>query len=183
MAIEATGSRLISDYAAGDNESAVGHGKAHAVGTVTNFPLVNLLIGLHDFDPKNLHKQLAPQLERFRENYRKDLAEQFRPSFDNGTAAAPLTEQVVLIIVLLPLSMTAAEAEAIAAEAKVAPIGRGWQHASLRDALGRHAGENYTSWATKTGKIIFETSNTGRQIVVDIEGQYFRIFQPKAIGS
>lgn len=36
---------------------------------------------------------------------------------------------------------------------------------------------------TKTGKRIYENPATGRQIVHDLEGGYFRIFQPDAIGS
>lgn len=47
----------------------------------------------------------------------------------------------------------------------------------------RHAGENYTSWVTKTGKRIYENPANGRQIVHDLEGGYFRIFQTDAIGS
>jgi hypothetical protein len=34
-----------------------------------------------------------------------------------------------------------------------------------------------------TGKRIYENPATGRQIVHDLEGGYFRIFQPSAIGS
>ncbi len=59
----------------------------------------------------------------------------------------------------------------------------GWIKASLNKAISRHAGPNYTSWITDTGKIIYENPLTGRQVVVDQAGGYFRIFQPKSIGS
>jgi hypothetical protein len=36
---------------------------------------------------------------------------------------------------------------------------------------------------TKTGKQIFENPITGRQVVYDINGGYFRIFQPTTIGG
>lgn len=58
--------------------------------------------------------------------------------------------------------------------------GRNWQTASLKTAIERHAGSNYTSWTTTTGKQIFENPATGRQVVVDLEGGYFRIYQPKS---
>jgi hypothetical protein len=60
---------------------------------------------------------------------------------------------------------------------------RDWPAASIEKAIARHAGENYTSWVTSTGKRIYENPATGRQIVHDLEGGYFRIFQPSAIGS
>jgi RHS repeat-associated protein len=60
---------------------------------------------------------------------------------------------------------------------------RSWITASLEKAIREHAGDNYTDWITKTGKRIYENPATGRQIVQDIEGGYFRIFQPKTIGS
>lgn len=60
---------------------------------------------------------------------------------------------------------------------------RNWPTASLEQAISRHAGENYTTWVTRTGKRIFENPATGRQVVVDLEGGYFRIFQPNAFGS
>ncbi len=59
----------------------------------------------------------------------------------------------------------------------------GWIKASLNKAISRHVGSNYTSWTTDTGKIIYENPLTGRQVVVDQAGGYFRIFQPKSIGS
>ncbi len=60
---------------------------------------------------------------------------------------------------------------------------RNWPAASLDKAIARHAGDNYTTWVTKTGKRIYENPATGRQIVHDFEGRYFRIFQPNSIGS
>ena len=47
----------------------------------------------------------------------------------------------------------------------------------------RHAGKNFTTWVTKTGERIYENPATGRQIVHDLEGGYFRVFQPNTIGS
>jgi len=60
---------------------------------------------------------------------------------------------------------------------------RNWPAASIEKAIGRHAGDNYTSWVTNTGKRIYENPATGRQVVHDLDGGYFRIFQPNAIGS
>lgn len=60
---------------------------------------------------------------------------------------------------------------------------RNWPAASIEKAIARHAGDNYTTWITKTGKRIYENPATGRQIVHDLEGGYFRIFQPNTIGS
>jgi RHS repeat-associated protein len=67
--------------------------------------------------------------------------------------------------------------------ARAAKFGNLWQKASLQKAITRHAGENYTTWLTKTGKRIYENPATGRQIVQDLEGGYFRIFQPNKIGG
>ena len=66
--------------------------------------------------------------------------------------------------------------------ARLQKYGHFWQKASLDKAIERHAGPNATSWVTDTGKKIFENPTTGRQIVVDPAG-YFRIFQPKKLGS
>ncbi|MDZ7616454.1 MAG: hypothetical protein U1E05_05575, partial [Patescibacteria group bacterium] len=66
---------------------------------------------------------------------------------------------------------------------RAAQYGSNWQRASLERAISRHAGKDYTSWITKTGKQIFENPATGRQVVLDIDGGYFRVFQPKAVGS
>ena len=60
---------------------------------------------------------------------------------------------------------------------------RNWPAASIEKAISRHAGENATSWVTKTGKRIYENPATGRQVVHDLEGGYFRIFQPNKIGG
>jgi len=85
---------------------------------------------------------------------------------------------------------SAAAATEIAGEAsgitggaiRVQQFGATWESASLEKAIAVHAGPNATSWVSKTGKIIFENPVTGRQVVVDPAG-YFRIFQPKSIGS
>ena len=69
-----------------------------------------------------------------------------------------------------------------AGAARVAKYGHVWQKASLEKAIARHAGTDATSWVSKSGKTIFENPATGRQVVVDSAG-YFRIFQPKTIGS
>ena len=60
---------------------------------------------------------------------------------------------------------------------------RKWPAASLKKAIAKHAGESYTTWVTDTGKRIYENPATGRQIVQDIEGGYFRIFQPTSFGG
>jgi hypothetical protein len=65
---------------------------------------------------------------------------------------------------------------------RVAKYGHLWQSADLNKAINRHAGPNATSWRTSSGKTIFENPASGRQVVVDDAG-YFRIFQPKSIGS
>ena len=60
---------------------------------------------------------------------------------------------------------------------------RAWPAASVETAIARHASNNCTTWLTATGKRIFENPQTGRQVVVDLQGGYFRIFQPNAVGS
>ena len=69
-----------------------------------------------------------------------------------------------------------------AGERRVARYGHLWQKANVEKAIARPAGPNATSWRTATGKTIFENPATGRQVVIDDAG-YFRIFQPKTIGS
>lgn len=56
----------------------------------------------------------------------------------------------------------------------------GWQKLSLAKAIQKHAGDNYTSWVTKQ-KTIFENPSTGRQVIVDNKGSYFRIFNLKEL--
>lgn len=70
-----------------------------------------------------------------------------------------------------------------AGEQRANTHGAGWQSASLEKAIDRHCGSNYSSWTTKTGKRIYENPQTGRQVVHDVSGNYFRIFQPESIGS
>ncbi|MBN1852518.1 MAG: hypothetical protein JW829_07325 [Pirellulales bacterium] len=53
----------------------------------------------------------------------------------------------------------------------------------MQKVITRHAGENYKTLLTKSGKRIYENPATGRQIVHDLEGGYFRIFQPNKIGG
>jgi len=67
--------------------------------------------------------------------------------------------------------------------ARRATYGHLWQKASLQKAISRHAGKDHTTWVTKTGKRIYENPATGRQVVHDIKGGYFRIFQPNKIGG
>jgi hypothetical protein len=67
--------------------------------------------------------------------------------------------------------------------ARAAKYGQLWLKASLKDAIAQHAGPNYTTWITKTGKRIYENPATGRQVVVDLNGGYFRIWQPTTIGG
>jgi hypothetical protein len=67
--------------------------------------------------------------------------------------------------------------------ARAAKFGHLWQKAPIDKAIARHAGDNYTSWVTNSGKRIFENPSTGRQIVQDLDGGYFRIFQPNKIGG
>lgn len=62
-------------------------------------------------------------------------------------------------------------------------FGGNWASASLDKAISRHLGGKFTSWQTATRKIIYENPSTGRQIVRDLDGGYFRIFQPKKFGS
>jgi len=59
----------------------------------------------------------------------------------------------------------------------------GWQKASLKHAIATHAGPKATSWISKSGKVIFENPTNGIQVVVDVEGGYFRIFRPNKFGG
>ena len=101
---------------------------------------------------------------------------------------------IVLCLVLqgkLSGSMLTASAEgsviaspsAVGGAARSAEFGQGWMKASLVEAVDRHCGPNQTSWTSKSGKVIFENPASGRQVVVDPDGGYFRVFQPKAFGS
>ncbi len=91
---------------------------------------------------------------------------------------------VAFALASLPASGSAAAAEsAPAGVVRAAQFGKNWPAASLRDALARHAGPNATRWATNTGKIIAENPTTGRQVVIDVAGKYFRIFQPNRFGG
>jgi hypothetical protein len=76
----------------------------------------------------------------------------------------------------------APKAALTAGQIRVSKYGSLWQKASLDKAIARHAGPNASSFRTATGKTIYENPATGRQVVVDDAG-YFRIFQPKSIGS
>jgi hypothetical protein len=66
---------------------------------------------------------------------------------------------------------------------RAAKFGKNWQTASLEKAVERFAGPNATSWVTNTGKMIFENPSTGTQVIVDLGGKYFTIFQPTSIGA
>jgi hypothetical protein len=57
-----------------------------------------------------------------------------------------------------------------------------WTGASLEAAIERHGGPNVTSWQ-RGGKIIYENPATFRQVVYDVEGNYFRILDPDTIGG
>jgi RHS repeat-associated protein len=91
-----------------------------------------------------------------------------------GTAAGPG-------VIMPPSASVASSIHAGAARAQ--QFGAKWSVASLSKAIARHAGPNATSWKTATGKMIHENPITGRQVVVDVAGGYFRIFQPKTIGG
>jgi len=73
--------------------------------------------------------------------------------------------------------------QATGGAARAATWSANWSRSSLAEAIARHAGPNATSWVTNTGKRIFENPATGRQVVEDLKGGYFTIFQPKTIGS
>lgn len=70
-----------------------------------------------------------------------------------------------------------------AGAARAAAWASGWQESSLTGAIARHAGPNYSSWISDSGKMIFENPLTARQVVVDVHGGYFRIFQPRSFGA
>ncbi len=115
-----------------------------------------------------------------------------------GLTATYPEQDILLLYGIAKLSVTAVKAlgrTAFSQFSRVAPniagasklaenlATRKWPAASIEKAIERHAGKNYTSWVTDTGKRIYENPATGRQIVQDIEGGYFRIFQPTTIGS
>ncbi len=63
--------------------------------------------------------------------------------------------------------------------------GHNWMKADITKAITRHLGDGgeITTWVTKSNKRIYENAKTGRQIVEDLDGGYFRIFQPNKIGG
>ena len=58
-----------------------------------------------------------------------------------------------------------------------------WSKMPLDKAISKHAGPNHTSWVNNRRKLIYENPATGRQVVQDLDGGYFRIFQPNSFGS
>jgi RHS repeat-associated protein len=76
----------------------------------------------------------------------------------------------------------ASKAVLSAGAARAEQYGANWSRASLSKAIERHAGPSATSWVNGE-KIIFENPATGRQVIYDTGGNYFRIYQPRTIGS
>jgi len=53
-----------------------------------------------------------------------------------------------------------------------------WQQASLSNAIREHTGTNPRIYTSGSQKTIYENSKTGRQVVYDRSGNYFRINDP-----
>lgn len=66
--------------------------------------------------------------------------------------------------------------------ARRAQHGANWPRGNLRSSLDRFAGSNPRTWETNTGKRIYENRETGIQVVEDIQGGYYRIFDPNLPG-
>ena len=58
--------------------------------------------------------------------------------------------------------------------ARASRYSSGWGNESAKDAVNRIA-PNSKPIVTDTGKIIYNNPNTGKQVIFDIEGNYFRI--------
>ena len=53
----------------------------------------------------------------------------------------------------------------------------------MDDAVTKFAGSNPVVTTTAKGKIIFTNPNTGIQVVQDVNGNYFRIYDPSISGK
>lgn len=125
-------------------------------------------------------------------NGRKQAGKEFAASVaDKCSTPAGAGELYVDLAAIVVAKKVAASTVAVGVETKTISAGlmrrmtygHLWQQASLVKAIQRHLGDKYTTWITKSGKRIYESSSTGRQIVEDLDGGYFRIFQPSSVGS
>jgi hypothetical protein len=66
---------------------------------------------------------------------------------------------------------------------RAAKFASNWPTASLDDALSKFAGKNPLVTTTDKGKKIFTNSETGVQVVQDVNGNYFRIYDPSILGK
>lgn len=57
----------------------------------------------------------------------------------------------------------------------------GWPSASLKAAVLKNTGGRYRKFVSSTGKLIYQSLDTGRQVVVDAAG-YFRVYEPPSAG-
>ena len=123
VGIASTGYKTTADALRGQAKEAAEEVIVHSAGTAINLPIIDSLSFLNDLDPKvwyGAKPSKSQRLEEFRHWFREGVPEGCRDTYDNGVAAAPLTEQVVLTIILVAIPI-ATEAELVAAtEARTA---------------------------------------------------------------
>jgi len=66
---------------------------------------------------------------------------------------------------------------------RASKYGANWPTASLDDAVSRFAGSNPVISTTAKGKKFFTNPDTGIQVVQDVKGNYFRVFDPSIKGK
>ena len=67
--------------------------------------------------------------------------------------------------------------------ARRARHGSGWPSGDLNKSVREHAGDNPNISITNKGKRIYETPDTGVQVVEDMQGGYYRIYDPSLPGK
>lgn len=146
-------------------------------------------------DSRKDREYFANELRQTIGNGLNELGETAYQVADGALASAELASEVAMLAEagapsagsILRSATTRMSGSAVkqsaAGAARAAEFSHNWQRASLQKAIQRHAGPDATSWTTKTGKTIIENPSTGRQVVVDNAGGYFRIYQPRTIGA
>ena len=67
--------------------------------------------------------------------------------------------------------------------ARAAMYSENWPKASLKSAVEKFAGPSPIVTVTDKGKRIYKNSNTGIEVVEDLSGNYFRIYDPSVPGK
>ncbi|QGX41523.1 FG-GAP-like repeat-containing protein [Permianibacter aggregans] len=96
--------------------------------------------------------------------------------------ALEMTEVSTALQAEAPIRMRTSSVTNKGAE-RAAAYGEGWASASLSDAVEQFAGKNPVISMTDKGKRIYANSETGIQVVEDVNGKYFRIFDPSIQGK